>query len=97
MWEKTRPLTACTYHHICTKVSPLLSLTKNVLTVKSDDNEETLISVFILFTVKSHFKALGLYNFIRGFGWAYKRGVLYPGGLISGIKRMFRNDEIKRI
>ena len=29
-------------------------------------------------TVKSHFKALGLYNFIRGFGglisgWAYKR------------------------
>ena len=25
-------------------------------------------------TVKSHFKALGLYNFKRGFGWAYKRG-----------------------
>ena len=24
--------------------------------------------------LKSHFKALGLYNFIRGFGWAYKRG-----------------------
>ena len=49
-------------------------------------------------TVKSHFKALGLYNFIRGFGWAYKRGGggLYPGGLISGIKKMFRNDEIKR-
>ena len=36
-------------------------------------------------TVKSHFKALGLYNFKRGFGWAYKRGGLYPGGLISGI------------
>ena len=35
--------------HICTKVSPLLPLTKNVLTVKSDDNEEMLISVFILF------------------------------------------------
>ena len=33
-------------------------------------------------TVKSHFKALGLYNFIRGFGWAYKRGG--GGGLVSG-------------
>ena len=32
-------------------------------------------------TVKSYFKALGLYNFIRGFGWAYKWG---GGGLISG-------------
>ena len=40
------------------------------------------------YTVKSHFKALGLYNFIRGFGWAYKRGGgLYPGGLIGGIKK----------
>ena len=49
-------------------------------------------------TVKSHFKALGLYNFKRGFGWAYKwGGGLYPGGLISGIKKMFGNDEIKRI
>ena len=42
-------------------------------------------------TVKSHFKALGLYNFKRGFEWAYKRGggggELYPGGLISGIKK----------
>ena len=42
-------------------------------------------------TVKSHFKALGLYNFKRGFGWAYKRGGggggLYPGGLISGIEK----------
>ena len=32
-------------------------------------------------TVKSYFKALGLYNFIMGFGWAYKWG---GGGLISG-------------
>ena len=24
-------------------------------------------------TVRSHFKALGIYNFIRGFGWAYKQ------------------------
>ena len=49
--------------------------------------------------VKSHFKTLGLYNFKRGFGWAYKRGGggLYPGGLISGIKKMFGTDEIKRI
>ena len=50
--------------------------------------------------VKSHFNALGLYNFIRGFGWAYKRGG--GGGLISGWaykrnKKKFRNDEIKRI
>ena len=52
-------------------------------------------------TVKARFKALGLYNFIRGLRWAYKRGEegggLYPGGLISGIKIMFRNDEIKFI
>ena len=33
-------------------------------------------------TVKSHFKALGLYNFKRGFGWAYKW--VGGGGLISG-------------
>ena len=46
------------------------------------------------YTVKSHFKALGLYNFIRGFGWAcmYKRrggGELISGQLISGIKTCF--------
>ena len=35
----------------------------------------------LYYTVKSHFKALGLYNFIRGFGWVYKWG---GGGLISG-------------
>ena len=41
-------------------------------------------------TIKSDFKALGLYNFKRGFGWAYKRGGgLYPGGLISRIKKCF--------
>ena len=38
------------------------------------------INVNMSTTVKSHFKALGLYNFKRGFRWAYKRG----GGLISG-------------
>ena len=40
-------------------------------------------------TVKSHFKALDLYNFIRGFGWAYKRGGggLISRGLISEIKK----------
>ena len=41
------------------------------------------------YTVKSHFKALGFYNFKRGFGRAYnyKTGGLYPGELISGIKK----------
>ena len=34
--------------------------------------------------VKSHFKALGLYNFKRGFGWACKWVGLYSGGLING-------------
>ena len=29
--------------------------------------------IYVLCTVKSHFKALGLYNFKRGLGWAYKR------------------------
>ena len=51
-------------------------------------------------TVKSRFKAQGLYNFIRACGWAYKRrggGDLHPSGLISGIKKMIRNDVIKRI
>ena len=47
----------------------------------------------LLHTVKSHFKALGLYNLKRGFGWAYKRG----GGGYKRNKKMFRNDEIKRI
>ena len=32
-------------------------------------------------TVKSHFKALGLYNFKGGLGWAYKRGGVGKGGL----------------
>ena len=46
------------------------------------------------YTVKSHFKALGLYNFKRGLGWAYKRG----GGLISGwaYKRNKKNVSERR-
>ena len=32
-------------------------------------------------TVKSHFKALGLYNFKRGFRRAYKRGAYIRVGL----------------
>ena len=40
---------------------------------------ETLSAARIHHTVKSHFKALGLYNFIRGFGWTYKRGRLISG------------------
>ena len=31
-------------------------------------------------TVNCRLQALGLYNFVRGFGWAYKRRGLYPGG-----------------
>ena len=30
-----------------------------------------------VYTVKSHFKALGLYNIVSGFGWAYKWGGAY--------------------
>ena len=57
-----------------------------------------LVEVAKCGTVKSHFKALGLYNFKKGFGWSYKPG----GELISGWaykrnKKMFRNDEIKHI
>ena len=48
-------------------------------------------------TVKSHLKALGLYNFIRGFGWAYKRGGLYPGGLISGIEKNVTERQDKNV
>ena len=44
-------------------------------------------------TVKSHFKALALYNFIRGFGWAFKRGL----GALEAELKMFRNNEIKHI
>ena len=56
--------------------------------------------IFGFNTVKSHFKVLGIYNFTRGFGWAYERGG--GGGLISGwaykrIKKMFRKGEIKRV
>ena len=62
-------------------------------------------------SVNSHVKTLSLYNFIRGFEWAYKRGggliygrglktgggvLISGGGNISGIKIMFRNDDIKR-
>ena len=52
----------------------------------------------IVDTVKSQFKALGFYNFKRVLGGLINGGgeVLYPGGLISGSKKMFRNDEIKR-
>ena len=32
-----------------------------------------------------------------GEGYKRGRGGLYPCGLISGIKKMFRNDEIRRI
>ena len=61
--------------------------------------QDTHLNPSVINTVKSHFKAMGLYNFMKGFGWAYKRE---GGGLISGWaykwnKKMFRNDKIKRI
>lgn len=50
-------------------------------------------------SVNSHVKTLSLYNFIRGFEWAYRRGGggLISGEPISGVKEMSRNDEVKRI
>jgi len=49
-------------------------------------------------TIKSHVEALGLYNFIRGFGWVYKWG----GGPISGDeykqnKQNFQSHKIKDV
>ena len=49
-------------------------------------------------TVKSRLQALGLYNFVRGFGWAYIRGgkgVGGGGGLISGIKNTSKQADNK--
>ena len=52
-------------------------------------------------TVKFHVEGLELiYNFIRGSGWAYKRGegaYISGGAHISGNKKMLKNDEMKRI
>ena len=46
-------------------------------------------TVLVVNTVNCRSQALGLYNFVRGFRWAYKRRGLYPGGggiIITGIK-----------
>ena len=59
--------------------STLSLLSRGVIFKFSNDFDYSSID-FNNNTVKSHFKALGFYNFKRGFGWAYKRG----GGLISG-------------
>ena len=40
------------------------------------------------FFLKSHIKALGLYNFIMVFGWAYKPGELYPGSIYKQNKNV---------
>ena len=32
---------------------------------------------------------------VRGFGWAYERGSLYSGELISGIKKSFLNELLR--
>ena len=39
------------------------------------------VCLYTAYTVKTHFKALGLYNFKRGFGRAYKRGAYIRVGL----------------
>ena len=51
--------------------------------------ESSLLLLQNLLTEKSRLYALGLYNFVRGFGWAYKRRGLYPVGPISRIKKRF--------
>jgi len=53
------------------------------------------VNEFVIY-IKSHVKALGLFYFVRGLGWAYwGGGVLISAGHISRIKKMFRNDEIR--
>ena len=43
-------------------------------------------------TVKSHVKELVLYNFIRDFGWVYKRG----GGYIRGAYKLNKKNWVER-
>ena len=56
-----------TYFHVSPKRAPNLVIFPEIF-----KNEKHF--GFSCYSVKSHFKALGLYNFIRGFGWAYKWG-----------------------
>lgn len=42
------------------------------------------VCISLYYTIKSYVKAMGLYNFIRVFGWAYKRGVRGGGDFIQG-------------
>ena len=42
--------------------------------LKEELGEKEVESAVCSHTIKSHFKALGVYNFIRGFGRAYKPG-----------------------
>ena len=39
-------------------------------------------------TVNSRLLSPGPIHLVRGFGWAYKGGSLYPGEFISGIKKI---------
>jgi len=48
-------------------------------------------------TVKSHVKALGVYEFIRGFRCAYKPGGLYLGEGGGRRKKAFRNNKINHV
>ena len=42
---------------------------------------------------KSHIKVLGLYEFVRDFGWVYDWG-LHPGGGLSSDIKMLLNEQI---
>ena len=54
------------------QLKDISSLRKSFLTQLHQINSNVLLN-----TVKFYFKALGLYNSIRGFGRAYKRGGAY--------------------
>ena len=48
-------------------------------------------TLLIGYTIKSHVKALGLYNFIRGFGWAY----INEGGGLGKRDKTYQRNELK--
>ena len=52
-------------------------------------------STVLWFAVKFQVISPGPNNFVRAFGWAYKRGAYIPGELISGIKKSFLNELIR--
>ena len=72
-----------------TALSPLISSWVSYMCVQQlgkDYNLPLYLPYEKHYTVKFHFKALDLYNFIRGFGLAYKRG---GGGSYKRNKKKF--------